>query len=46
MVDEYIIIDKIDQAICEAEKEMPEGSESIDLDEAFEILNRKYYGKM
>ncbi len=42
MVDEYIIIDKIDQAIYESEKEMLEGGESIDLDEAFDTLNRKY----
>ena len=34
----------IDQAIYESEKEMEEGGISIGLDEAFEKLNRKYYG--
>lgn len=34
----------IDQAIYESEKEMEGDGASIDLDEAFEKLNRKYYG--
>lgn len=37
-------INRIDQAIYESEQEMFEGGETIELDEAFEILNKKYYG--
>ena len=44
LYDKFARINKIDQAIYESEKEMREGDESIDLDEAFEALNRKYYG--
>lgn len=33
---------KIDQAIYESEKEIQEGGESIDIDEAFERLEKKY----
>lgn len=35
---------RIDRAIYESEREMQEGGESIDLDSAFEELNKKYYG--
>ena len=35
---------RIDQAILESEKEMQEGAEAIDLDSAFDMLNKKYYG--
>lgn len=37
-------INRIDQAIYESEKEMQEGGTAIELDEAFQILNKKYYG--
>lgn len=44
LYDKFAKINHIDQAIYESEKEMEEGGASIDLDEAFEKLNRKYYG--
>ena len=44
LFDKFAKINRIDQAIYESEKEMEEGVASIDLDEAFEKLNRKYYG--
>ena len=44
LYDKFAKINRIDQAIFESEKEMQEGGESIDLDGAFEILNKKYYG--
>ena len=44
LYDKFAKINRIDQAIYESEKEMEEGGVSIDLDEAFEKLNRKYYG--
>ncbi len=44
LYDKFAKINRIDQAIFESEKEMEEGGSSIDLDEAFEKLNRKYYG--
>ncbi|MGN0312306.1 MAG: prevent-host-death protein [Lachnospiraceae bacterium] len=44
LYDKFARINRIDQAIFESEKEMQEGGESIDLDDAFEILNKKYYG--
>ena len=44
LYDKFAKINRIDQAIYESEKEMEEGGASIDLDEAFEKLNRKYYG--
>ena len=43
LYDKFAKINRIDQAIYESEKEMEEGGASIDLDEAFEKLNRKYY---
>lgn len=45
LYDRFINTNRIDQAIFESEKEMDEGGEPIDLDEAFERLNRKYYGR-
>jgi prevent-host-death family protein len=44
LYDRFAKINRIDQAIYESEKEMQEGGESIDLDDAFELLNNKYYG--
>ena len=44
LYDKFAKINRIDQAIFESEKEIEEGGVSIDLDEAFEKLNRKYYG--
>ncbi len=37
-----IKINRIDQAIYESEKDMLEGGKSYDLDEAFDMLNKKY----
>ena len=34
---------RIDQIIYESEKEMNEGAKSIDLDDAFKKLSKKYY---
>ena len=44
LYDKFAKINRIDQAIYESEKEMEEAGVSIDLDKAFEKLNRKYYG--
>ena len=44
LYDKFAKSNRIDQAIYESEKEMEEGGASIDLDEAFEKLNRKDYG--
>lgn len=44
LYDKFAKINRIDQAIYESEKEMEEGREAIDLDDAFERLNKKYYG--
>ena len=44
LYDKFAKANRIDQAIYESEKEMEEGGASMDLDEAFEKLNRKYYG--
>jgi prevent-host-death family protein len=44
LYDRFAKINRIDQAIYESEKEMQEVGESIDLDDAFELLNNKYYG--
>ena len=46
LYDKFAQINRIDQAIYESEKEMEQGGVSIDLDEAFEKLNRKYYGQI
>jgi prevent-host-death family protein len=44
LYDKFAKINRIDQAIYESEKEMQEGGETIDLDDAFNMLNSKYYG--
>jgi prevent-host-death family protein len=44
LYDRFAKINRIDQAIYESEKEMQEGGEAIDLEDAFHILNSKYYG--
>jgi prevent-host-death family protein len=44
LYDRFARINRIDQAIYESEKEMQEGGETIDLDDAFRMLNSKYYG--
>lgn len=44
LYDKFAKINRIDQAIYESEREMEQGGVSIDLDEAFEKLNKKYYG--
>ncbi len=46
LYDKFAKINRIDQAIYESEREMEQGGVSIDLDEAFEELNRKYYGQI
>jgi prevent-host-death family protein len=44
LYDKFARINRLDQAIYESEKEMQEGGETIDLDDAFHMLNSKYYG--
>ena len=44
LYDKFARINRIDQAIYESEMELEEGRVSIDLEDAFERLNRKYYG--
>ena len=44
LYDKFARVNRIDQAIFESEKEVEDGGRSIDLDEAFEKLNKKYYG--
>ena len=44
LYDKFARNNRIDQAIYESEKELEEGGASIDLDDAFEMLDRKYYG--
>lgn len=44
LYDKFVKNNRIDQAIYESEKEMEAGGVSIGLDEAFEKLNKKYYG--
>lgn len=46
LYDRFAKINCIDQAIYESEKEMQEGAEAIDLDEAFLLLNEKHYGAL
>ena len=43
LYDKFERTNRIDQAIYESEKELEEGGISIDLDEAFATLDRKYY---
>ena len=44
LYDKFARMNRIDQAIFESEKEMEEGCVSIDLEDAFAQLDRKYYG--
>lgn len=44
LYDKFVKANRIDQAISESEKEMEEGGEAIDLDDAFQKLNKKHYG--
>ena len=46
LYDRFARINRIDQAIFESEKEMEEGGEAVDLDAAFEKLNKRYYGQV
>jgi prevent-host-death family protein len=43
LYDQFIKTNRIDQIIYESEMEMNEGAKSIDLDDAFRKLNKKYY---
>jgi prevent-host-death family protein len=45
LYDRFAKINHIDQAIYESEKEMQEGVEALDLDDAFHMLNSKYRSK-
>lgn len=44
LYDKFVNMNCIDQAICESEKEMENGGKAISLEDAFEQLNKKYYG--
>lgn len=44
LYDKFAKTNRIDQAIYESEKEMEDGGETINLDDAFERLNKKHYG--
>ena len=44
LYERFAQINKIDQAIVEAEKEVEEGAEPIAMNAAMERLNKKYYG--
>ena len=44
LYEHFAQINKIDQAIFEAEKEVEEGAEPISVNIAMERLNKKYYG--
>lgn len=46
LYDKFAGIYKIDQAIYEAEKEMAESGEAIEVDDAIERLDSKYYGSI
>jgi prevent-host-death family protein len=41
LYDRFAKNNRIDQAIYESEKEMQEGGEAVDLDDAFNMLNSK-----
>ena len=43
LIKQFIKTNRIDQIIYESEKEMNEGAKSIDLDDAFKKLSKKYY---
>ena len=44
LYDRLVRESRIDLAIYQAEKEVNEGGETIDLDDAFDALDKKYYG--
>jgi len=44
LYERFAQINKIDQAIYDAEIEVEEGAEPISLNDAMERLNKKYYG--
>lgn len=44
LYERFAQINRIDQAICDAEAEVEEGAETISIDSAMERLNGKYYG--
>ena len=44
LYERFAQINKIDQAIYEAEKEVEEGAEPTSMNSAMERLNQKYYG--
>ena len=44
LYERFAQINRIDQAISEAEKEVEDGAMPISLDNAMERLNKKYYG--
>lgn len=44
LYEKFAQINRIDQAIYEAEKEVENGAELISVDSAIEGLNKKYYG--
>lgn len=44
LYEKFAQINRIDQAIYEAEKEVENGAELISVDSAIESLNKKYYG--
>ena len=46
LYERFARINRIDQAIFEAEKEVEEGGEPIALDAAIESLDRKHYGAL
>ena len=43
LYEKFAQINRIDQAIYEAEKEVEDGAEPISVDGAIERLNKKYY---
>ena len=43
LYEHFAKINKIDQSILESEMEMQRGAEAIALDDAFKMLNKKYY---
>ncbi len=44
LYDKFVRVNRIDQAIYESELEMKNGGDSIDVDDAFDRLDAKYYG--
>lgn len=44
LYERFAQMNKVDQAIFEAEKEVGDGAETINVDRAMERLDKKYYG--